>query len=83
MASKVELSGEAAKKRKMLPPGVKADVDGLIQELASSPAVPGRAGVINLDGVASDGTHYYVEILFHFDDGATALFVDGIEPEAY
>jgi len=38
--------------------------------------------VIDLDGVAPDGTHYYVDILYHYSDDR-ALFVDAIEPEAY
>ena len=81
MGRRVELSPEAKTRREGLPPNVVDGLDELIARLAASPPNPPRSGAVDHEGIAPDGTHYYIEILCRFDD--TTFSVDSIEPEAY
>lgn len=82
MAVEVKLTDHARKARATLPPRVRDNLDKRLETLAGDPTA-GKQGTDALDGVSDDGSRFYVEFLYEFNDARDEMVVNLIDILSY
>ncbi len=82
MAVEVKLTDQAKKARATLPPMVRGNLDERLETLAGDPAA-GKQGTDALDAVSDDGSRFYVEFLYEFNNAGDEMVVNLIDILSY
>ncbi len=82
MAVEVKLTDDAEKARATLPANVRDDLDRHFETLASDPAA-GKQGTDHMDGISDDGSRFYIEFIYEFNDARDEMVIEVIDTYSY